>query len=198
MFTGLIEATGRISSVEILGGQARLIVEIPFAGSLAIGDSVAINGCCLTVTDHDGLTTSFDLLTQTLSVTSLDSLQSGDLVNLERALPADGRLGGHFVQGHVDDTGEIVDLAPHGRDHRYEVALPPEMMRYCIARGSLAVDGISLTIAELRNNSAIFWITPHTFQATNLQSAKQGQRVNLEADILAKHVENLISSKAPA
>ncbi len=197
MFTGLIEATGRISSVEILGEQARLIVEIPFAGSLSIGDSVAINGCCLTVADHDGVTASFDLLAQTLSVTSLDSLQSGDLVNLERALPADGRLGGHFVQGHVDGTGEIVDLSPHGSDHRYEIALPPEVMRYCIPRGSLAVDGISLTIAELRDNSALFWITPHTFRATNLQSAREGQRVNLEADILAKHVENLIARKDP-
>ncbi|MCH2064377.1 MAG: riboflavin synthase [Roseibacillus sp.] len=198
MFTGLIEATGRISSVETRGEQARLIIEIPFTDPLALGDSVAINGCCLTIADLDGFTASFDLLAQTLAVTSLGGLQSGDLVNLERALPADGRLGGHFVQGHVDDTGEIVNLAPHGSDHRYEVALPPGVMRYCIARGSLAVDGISLTIAELRDNSALFWITPHTFHATNLQSAREGQRVNLEADILAKHVENLISSKDPA
>ena len=94
-------------------------------------------------------------------------------------------------------TGEIVDLSPHGNDHRYEVALPAEVMRYCIPRGSLAVDGISLTIAELRDNSALFWITPHTFSATNLQSASEGQRVNLEADILAKHVENLIHRKDP-
>ncbi len=198
MFTGLIEAIGRISSLEIIGEQARLDIAIPFAQSISIGESVAVNGCCLTATGQDGSVVRFDLLAQTLSVTSLDGLHSGDLVNLERALPADGRLGGHFVQGHVDGTGVIVDLSPRGNDHRYEVSLPPEVMRYCIARGSLAVDGISLTVAELLGDSALFWITPHTFRATNLQSASKGQRVNLEADILAKHVENLIPGKDPA
>ena len=198
MFTGLVEAAGHVASLEALGEQARLVVEIPFADSLAIGESVSINGCCLTVAHQEAGTAGFDVLTQTLSVTSLDGLRNGDLVNLERALPADGRLGGHFVQGHVDGTGEINDLSSHGQDHRYEVALPPEVMRYCIPRGSLAVDGISLTIAELREKSALFWITPHTFEATNLQSARPGQRVNLEADILAKYVERLGRQNGPS
>jgi len=198
MFTGLVEATGHVASLETLGEQAHLVVEVPFADSLAIGESVSINGCCLTVAHQEGVTAGFDVLTQTLSVTSLDGLRNGDLVNLERALPADGRLGGHFVQGHVDGTGEIIDLSSRGQDHRYEVTLPPDVMRYCIPRGSLAVDGISLTIAELRGKSALFWITPHTFQATNLQSARSGQRVNLEADILAKYVESLGRQNGPS
>lgn len=198
MFTGLVEAAGHVASLEALGEQARLVVEIPFADSLAIGESVSINGCCLTVAHQEAGTAGFDVLTQTLSVTSLDGLRNGDLVNLERALPADGRLGGHFVQGHVDGTGEIIDLSSHGQDHRYEVTLPPKVMRYCIPRGSLAVDGISLTIAELREKSALFWITPHTFEATNLQSARPGQRVNLEADILAKYVERLGRQNGPS
>jgi riboflavin synthase len=126
-------------------------------------------------------------------VTSLGALETNNLVNLERALPLNGRLGGHFVQGHVDDTGEILELSKYGQDHRYEVSLSPDIHRYSIPKGSLAVDGISLTIAELTKDSAVFWITPHTIQATNLHSARTGQRVNLEADLLAKHVESLMA-----
>ncbi|MFM1560018.1 MAG: riboflavin synthase [Roseibacillus sp.] len=191
MFTGLVEATGRVVSLESRGEQARLTLEVAFARELAAGDSVAVNGCCLTVTERDNASASFDVLTQTLEVTSLGDLKAGSLLNLERALPADGRLGGHFVQGHVDDTGEIIALSPKGQDHRYEVSLPAGIRRYCIAKGSLAVDGISLTIAELNDHSAVFWITPHTIAATNLVAAQVGQRVNLEADLLAKYVEQL-------
>ena len=191
MFTGLVEATGRVVSLESRGEQARLTLEVAFARELAAGDSVAVNGCCLTVTERDDASASFDVLTQTLEVTSLGDLKAGRLLNLERALPADGRLGGHFVQGHVDDTGEIIALSPKGQDPRYEVSLPAGIRRYCIAKGSLAVDGISLTIAELNDHSAVFWITPHTIAATNLVAAQVGQRVNLEADLLAKYVEQL-------
>ena len=195
MFTGLIESTGRTVSLETRGQQARLTIEAPFSAQTASGDSVAVNGCCLTVIERDDQTLAFDILTQTLEVTSLGTLSPGALVNLERALRADDRLGGHFVQGHVDTTGVIKDLSPQGQDHRYEVSLPPEVYRYCIGRGSLAIDGISLTIAELLPESALFWITPHTFKATNLQSARIGQNVNLEADLLAKYVEALTLSK---
>ncbi len=195
MFTGLIESTGRTVSLETRGQQARLTIEAPFSAQTASGDSVSVNGCCLTVIERDDQTLAFDILTQTLEVTSLGTLSPGALVNLERALRADDRLGGHFVQGHVDTTGVIKDLSPQGQDHRYEVSLPPEVCRYCIGRGSLAVDGISLTIAELLPESALFWITPHTFKATNLQSARIGQNVNLEADLLAKYVEALTLSK---
>ena len=195
MFTGLIESTGRTISLEPRGEQARLTIEVPFSAETARGDSVAINGCCLTVVEQSENSLAFDILTQTLDVTSLGSLKPGALVNLERALRANDRLGGHFVQGHVDATGVINDLSTKGQDHRYEVQLPPEVYRYCISRGSLAVDGISLTIAELLPDSALFWITPHTFRATNLQCACSGQKVNLEADLLAKYVEGLARAK---
>ncbi|YCM45351.1 riboflavin synthase [Verrucomicrobiaceae bacterium 227] len=194
MFTGLVEATGPVISLIEKGEQARLTLDIPFASELALGDSVAVNGCCLTVAelgDHP----SFDLLGQTLKVTSLGQLTEGKVVNLERALAVGDRLGGHFVQGHVDATGEILDLSPHGQDHRLEIRLPQEIHRLCIDKGSLCIDGISLTIAELKAESAVFWITPHTIEATHLQSAGIGQVVNLEADLLAKYVQKLLNKE---
>jgi riboflavin synthase len=196
MFTGLVEATGTVLSLNSLGEQARLTLDIPFASELALGDSVAINGCCLTVADLPAHGTSFDLLAQTLQVTSLGSLRAGSLVNLERALRSGDRLGGHFVQGHVDATGRILDLTQVGQDHRFEVSLPPAIHRLCIDKGSLAVDGISLTIAELGNSSATFWITPHTWQHTHLHAAAVGQPVNLEADLLAKYVDRLMADRS--
>jgi riboflavin synthase len=195
MFTGLVETTGTVISLEERGAQARLTLAIPFAEELAVGDSVATNGCCLTVTELVPGGACFDLLMQTLKKTSLGSLKAGAPVNLERALAANARLGGHFVQGHVDDTGTILDLSPLGQDYRLEVALPPSIHRYCIDRGSLAVDGISLTIAELRDESGVFWITPHTFKATNLHGLSPGAPVNLEADILAKYAEKLLEGR---
>ncbi|HCL97039.1 MAG TPA: riboflavin synthase [Verrucomicrobiales bacterium] len=192
MFTGLIEATGTVRSIELRGDQARLVVAVAFAGELTDGESVAVNGCCLTVTESDENSASFDVLKQTLDVTSLGSLSNGSLVNLERAMRADGRFGGHFVQGHVDATGEILDFSEHGQDHRLEIALPEDIHRLCIDKGSLAIDGVSLTIAELLENSAVFWIIPHTIEMTNLQQAAEGNTVNLEADVIAKHVAKLV------
>ncbi len=192
MFTGLIEATGTVRSIELRGDQARLVVAVPFAGELTDGESVAVNGCCLTVTESDENSASFDVLKQTLDVTSLGSLSNGSLVNLERAMRADGRFGGHFVQGHVDATGEILDFSEHGQDHRLEIALPEDIHRLCIDKGSLAIDGISLTIADLLEGSAVFWIIPHTIEMTNLQQAAKGKTVNLEADVIAKHVAKLV------
>jgi riboflavin synthase len=187
MFTGLIEATGRVKSLAAIGDQARLGLVIPFAEELKAGDSVAVNGCCLTVAEISADAVFFDLLSQTLRVTSLGKSHDGSLVNLERAMLASARLGGHFVQGHVDDTGVIRDLSTHGQDQRLEVSLPQEIQKFCIDKGSIAIDGISLTIAELHADSAVFWITPHTFAHTNLQQAKTGDIVNLEADLLAKY-----------
>jgi riboflavin synthase len=194
MFTGLVEATGTVLSLESMGEQARLTLDLPFAGELALGDSVAINGCCLTVADLTE-NVSFDLLAQTLRVTSLGGLAAGAKVNLERAMMVGDRFGGHFVQGHVDATGTITRLEENGRDHIVSVSLPPEIHRLCVDKGSLAIDGISLTIAELHETEAVFWITPHTWQHTHLRAARIGQAVNLEADMLAKHVEKLISSR---
>ncbi|MBT8037266.1 MAG: riboflavin synthase [Verrucomicrobiae bacterium] len=192
MFTGLIEATGMVRSLELRGEQARLTLEIPFAAELTDGESVAVNGCCLTVTAHDAQSASFDVLKQTLDVTSLGELSDGRLVNLERAMLAGDRFGGHFVQGHVDATGEILDISPHGQDHRLEISLPADLQQLCIDKGSLAIDGISLTIAELKAESAVFWIIPHTMELTRLSDAAVGQKVNLEADVIAKHVARMV------
>jgi len=196
MFTGLVEATGTVLTLESRGEQARLTLEIPFASELALGDSVAINGCCLTVANLSAQGVGFDLLCQTLRVTSLGSLAMGSLVNLERALRSGDRLGGHFVQGHVDSVGKILALEPLGQDHQFQVSLPKEISRLCIDKGSLAVDGISLTIAELDDDSATFWITPHTWQHTHLRAAAIGQTVNLEADLLAKYVDRLLANRS--
>ena len=189
MFTGLVEATGIVLSLTPAGEQARLTLALPFAGELALGDSVAVNGCCLTVTEVSITSASFDILSQTLKVTSLGQLKEGDLVNLERALRVGDRLGGHFMQGHVDGIGSVRDWSLHGQDHRLEVELPSEIRSLCIPKGSLAIDGISLTIAELLENSAVAWITPHTCEATHLSKIEKGQTVNLEGDMLAKYVQ---------
>ena len=198
MFTGLVETTGRVRSLERLGEQARLSLEIPFAKELEMGESVAVNGCCLTVAGMDETGATFDLLAQTLAVTSLGDLDLGSTVNLERALRAGDRFGGHFVQGHVDDTGTVVRIEARGQDHVFDVSLPPGIERLCIDKGSLCVDGISLTIAELTPGEARFWITPHTYAATHLPWLKAGARVNLEADLLAKHVAKLMDGFSAA
>jgi riboflavin synthase len=195
MFTGLVEAVGTVVALETRGEQARLSLEIPFAGELALGESVAVNGCCLTVADLTG-NVSFDLLAQTLRVTSLGGLHEGSKVNLERAMRMGDRFGGHFVQGHVDATGLITRLESSGQDHILGVSIPPEIHRLCVDKGSISIDGISLTIAELHEHEAVFWITPHTWQHTHLHAAKPGQAVNLEADMLAKHVAKLMEARS--
>ncbi len=195
MFTGLIEAIGTVLSLETKGEQARLTLDLPFAGELAPGDSVAINGCCLTAADLTANGTSFDLLAQTLKVTSLGALANGSIVNLERAMMVGERFGGHFVQGHVDSTGIVTRLEQSGQDHIVGVSLPPEIHRLCIDKGSLTLDGISLTIAELTADGAVFWITPHTWENTHLHAARIGQAMNLETDMLAKYVDKLLEGR---
>jgi riboflavin synthase len=195
MFTGLIEAVGTVVVLESKGEQARMTLQVPFAAELALGDSVAVNGCCLTVDALPAGGASFDLLAQTLRVTSLGGLRAGSCVNLERAMRAGDRFGGHFVQGHVDATGRITRLESRGQDHIVGVSLPPEIHLLCVDKGSLAIDGISLTIAELTADEAVFWITPHTWERTHLHAAQVGQAVNLEADMLAKHVAKLVAAR---
>jgi riboflavin synthase len=198
MFTGLVEALGTVVSLDAGRGQSRLVLAIPFASELALGDSVAVNGCCLTVAAMDGDRIAFDLLAQTLDVTSLGGLATGMRVNLERAMKVGDRFGGHFVQGHIDAVGHIRGIEARGQDHVVDVELPESIARLCIEKGSLAVDGISLTIAALKGNTATFWITPHTWEHTHLHAAKVGQRVNLEADMLAKHVDSLLAARLNA
>jgi riboflavin synthase len=194
MFTGLVEAVGTVIALETRGEQARLTLDVPFLDELGLGDSVAINGCCLTLADLTG-GAGFDLLSQTLRVTSLGGLTKGSKVNLERAMRMGDRFGGHFVQGHVDATGAITRLEQSGQDHILGVTIPPHIHKLCVDKGSISIDGISLTIAELHESEAVFWITPHTWEHTHLHAATTGQLVNLEADMLAKHVEKLLESR---
>lgn len=196
MFTGLIESVGVVRKLTPRGSQARLVLQLPFVDELTLGESVAVNGCCLTVAEFDNATASFDLLTQTLQVTALNRLKSGSLVSLERAMKLGDRLGGHLVQGHVDGVAELLEVKKSGQDHILQIRLPDELVHLCVPKGSLAVDGISLTIAELDGALATFWITPHTWQHTHLPDLTPGQLVNIETDMLAKHVERLLKHSA--
>jgi riboflavin synthase len=190
MFTGLVETTGRVVAFIATELGAQLKFSAPaFAGQIVLGESIAVNGCCLTATVISGDELSFDLLAETLRLTNLGELKSGALVNLERALAANARLGGHFVSGHIDCSADVLDFSPHGGDYRLEIALPDAFAQYVISKGSIAINGISLTIAEVRDASIVCWIIPHTREVTNLQNSSPGSRVNLEFDLLAKYLE---------
>lgn len=195
MFTGLVEKTGSVSILQATENGAKIIIDIPFSEELSIGDSIAVNGCCLTVSTIDEEKASFDLLAQTLKVTALKELKPGMIVNLERALIAGHRIGGHFLTGHIDTVSEIITYEPIGADHKLEILLPRNMAHLVIAKGSISVDGISLTIAEVndKNGSFTCFITPHTHENTNLIEINKGAQVNLEFDLIAKHVERLIN-----
>jgi riboflavin synthase len=196
MFTGLVEETGELLALQRSGAGARLAVRAPIVSSdVRLGDSIAVNGCCLTVTEQDGENLSFDLLDETLARTNLGQLAPSAPVNLERALSARGRLGGHFVQGHIDTTSPVSAFEQVGADHRLEIALPAEFARYVAFKGSIAIDGISLTVAEVKEASFVIWIIPHTLAMTNLQAKKAGELVNLEFDLLAKYVERIIATR---
>lgn len=159
------------------------------------GDSVAINGCCLTVTAHGKGQISFDLLDETLKCTNLKNLRPGSGVNLERALAADGRLGGHFVQGHVDTTARLRAATPRGSDLRLDFEMPPAFARYIAHKGSVAINGVSLTVAEVGEDSFTIWIIPHTRKVTNLGQLAAGDEINLECDILAKYAERILAPR---
>lgn len=195
MFTGLVEAIGEVIRVEPRQDGARLALRAPFAGEVRSGDSVAVNGCCLTAVALDAETIGFDLLRETLNRTNLGPLIPGSRVNLERALAANARLGGHFVQGHVDDTAEVMSFTQTGVDWRLEVALADRFARYVVRKGAIAIDGISLTVAELLDSSFVCWIIPHTREVTNLKTRIAGEGVNLEFDLLAKYVERIVAAR---
>ena len=193
MFTGLVLGVGRIASMERSESGARIVIETPLVAELHTGDSIAVNGVCLSATSlHDG---SFlaDAMNETLSRSSLGDLQVGAQVNLELPLRASDRLGGHVVQGHVDGVGAIADVADDGFARRIEIEAPPEVLRYVIEKGSIAVDGVSLTVAAVLSRSFTVSLIPETLQRTNLGQAAPGDRVNLEVDVLAKYVEKLMA-----
>lgn len=196
MFTGLVEETGELLALERSATGAHLTLRAPLVSTDAqLGDSIAVNGCCLTLTARDGTTLSFDLLGETLDRTNLGALTAGAPVNLERALAAHSRLGGHFVQGHIDTTSRVLAFEKVNADHRLEIALPAEFAGYVAFKGSIAIDGISLTVAEVRPASFTVWIIPHTLAVTNLRAKHAGDFVNLEFDLLAKYVERLLATR---
>ena len=197
MFTGIVEETGSITAIKTGGESIRLTVAATSAGrGTKLGDSVAVNGCCLTVVKRElrGKRTllHFDLLRETWNRTNLQYASPGALVNIERALRADGRLDGHFVTGHIDAVGRISRWERSGADHLLDIEAPPEVMRYVVFKGSIAVDGISLTVAGVKKKSFGLWIIPHTHAVTALHERKVGDAVNLEADLLAKYAEKFL------
>jgi riboflavin synthase len=195
MFTGLIADLGSVTSVESDADGATLEISTALAGELAEGDSVAVNGVCLTATAIDDGAFRAQAMQETLRRSSLQQLRRGSRVNLELALRADGRFGGHIVQGHVDGTGTIAGLREEGFARVLEIDVGDELARYLVEKGSVALDGVSLTVSELRDGGFSVSLIPETLIRTNLGEAQVGDRVNLEVDILAKHVERLMEAR---
>jgi riboflavin synthase len=194
VFTGLIEEVGRVVATRASDHGAKLEIAAPRTAKEArAGESIAVNGCCLTLTSRRGNRLSFDLLEETIARTNLKKLRQNSRLNLERALRADGRLGGHFVQGHVDCVARIIAFDRKGTDVRLEVKLPEKFAHYVASKGSIALDGISLTVAEVLPKSFVVWIIPYTKRHTNLDRVKTGDLVNVEFDILAKYVETMVA-----
>jgi riboflavin synthase len=193
MFTGIVEEAGRVVRIRPGKRSTELTVRAPkIARSLRIGSSVAVNGACLTVVAKNQGTLRFDVLNETLQRTNLEFVEESSLVNLERPLRADARLDGHFALGHVDGRGKVRRFEREGKDYVLDVEAPPAVMRYIVEKGSIAIDGISLTVAGVHRKWFRVWIIPHTRKTTNLQVCRAGVRVNLEADILGKYVEQLM------
>ncbi len=198
MFTGIIEETGAVESIHPGDKSVRLTISLRKTGlGLSVGDSLSVNGCCLTVVEIGSKGRSkmvqFDLLKETWNLTNLKDCRAGSAVNLERSLEAGGRLGGHFVTGHIDGTGKIMTWEQKGEDYQLQVSAPDSVMRYVVHKGSIAVDGISLTVAAMEKSCFTIWIIPHTFNQTALKERAVGDAVNLEADMLGKYVERFIA-----
>jgi riboflavin synthase len=194
MFTGLVADLGRIADVQRSADGARVRVETQLAADLHEGDSVAVNGVCLTATGVRAGAFQAEVMNETLQRSSLRDVQAGTEVNLELPLRATDRLGGHVMQGHVDGVGTIAGVQDDGFSRRVTVSAPPELMRYVVEKGSVAVDGVSLTVADLDYSSFTVSLIPETQQRTNLGRAEVGTRVNLEVDVLAKYVEKLVGA----
>jgi riboflavin synthase len=193
LFTGLIQDVGTVGSLDRNSAGARLQIATRLAGDIALGDSVAVNGVCLTATSVDGGGFETEAMNQTLEVTALDSIGDGAPLNLELAMRASDRLGGHIVQGHVDGVGEVVSAAADGFARRVRVALGPDLLRYCVERGSITLSGVSLTIAALGEEWIEVSLIPETLERTNLGAAEAGSRLNIECDVVAKYVERLLA-----
>lgn len=201
MFTGIVEEAGTVLAIQPTPKSIQLTLRARVCGrGIKVGSSLAVNGCCLTVVKvatrgRDKLV-RFDLLQETWRRTNLQFAKVGSLVNLERPLRANGELGGHFVTGHIDGVGRITRWERAGQDHVLDIAAPAEVMRYMVFKGSVAVDGISLTVAGVAKKGFRIWIIPHTYEVTNLRDRRVGDAVNLEADLIGKYVEKFFSARS--
>ena len=199
MFTGIIEAAGKIDALDRGENGGRIRVNLADAGEIGaevrLGDSIAVNGCCLTVAELGAHDFSADLSAETLRRTAFGEMKPGNLVNLERPLAAGARLGGHFVQGHVDGVGRVTRLVPEGDNWWLSIRVPEDLRRYVAEKGSIAIDGISLTVARWHDGVADFAIIPFTYEHTNMRAMSPNDAVNLECDILAKYVESLLDAR---
>jgi len=195
MFTGIVEGVGIVKSLEEKEESWLLQLDLPFTDGdgLKSGASLAVNGCCLTMREDGVEHGSFDLLEETLQRTNLGSLKPGDRVNLERSLPANGRLGGHFVTGHIDGLGKIEIFEPRGKNLYLKVGVDADGAKYLVDKGCVSVDGCSLTVCDVEDRSFAVWLIPHTLDKTNLQGREAGDLLNLEFDLLAKYVERIQS-----
>jgi riboflavin synthase len=194
MFTGIVEETGHVVAFTPHATSWRLQIAARAAlRDVALGDSIAVNGCCLTVVEYDAQHLYFDVLEDTRRLTNFAALAAGALVNLERSLRFDGKMGGHFVSGHIDGQGEIEVLEVRGKDTYLRVRVPAGGGRYLIHKGSIAIDGMSLTVAEVAGDSFAVWLIPTTLALTNIRTRRAGERVNLEFDLLGKYVEKLLN-----
>jgi len=198
MFTGLIEEVGTVIAVNTSKSGNQLKIAAPrVAKKIRRGDSLAVSGCCLTLNSRRGDELIFDLLEETIARTNLKTLQRNQLVNLERAVAASERFGGHFIQGHIDCVSPVITYQKSGADFRLEIELPEAFAHYVACKGSIAVNGISLTVADVLPKSFVTWIIPYTKTHTNLDRVQAGDLMNLEFDILAKYVERMVSRYAP-
>jgi riboflavin synthase alpha subunit len=194
MFTGIVRERGRVVSADRNGGGVRLRIAARATADAELGDSIAVNGCCLTVTAADGETLEFDAVPETIARTTLGGLGDGDVVNLEPALRAGEPLGGHFVQGHVDGRARVTAVDEEGEGARLRLELEPGLLRYCVEKGSIALDGVSLTVAALRDDGVEIALVPFTLENTTLGALGPGDEVNVEVDLLAKYAERLASA----
>jgi riboflavin synthase len=198
MFTGLIEEVGSVTAVGESKNGSQLKIAAPrVAKKIRRGDSLAVSGCCLTLNSRRGDELIFDLLEETIARTNLKTLQRNQMVNLERALTASERFGGHFIQGHIDCVSPVITYQKSGADFRLEIELPEAFAHYVACKGSIAVNGISLTVADVLPKSFVTWIIPYTKTHTNLDQVQAGDLMNLEFDILAKYVERMVSRYGP-
>ncbi len=193
MFTGLIEDLGTVESLQRTDEGARLRIASRLAAELSLGDSIAVNGCCLTATAVDGDSFETEAMNQTLQITALDSIEEGSKVNLELAMKVGDRLGGHIVQGHVDGVGTVSSVEDDGFARRLKVDLPTQLLQFAVDKGSITLNGVSLTVAELGDTWAEVSLIPETLERTNLGELQAGSRLNVECDVVAKYVERLMS-----